>query len=99
MMHAFDELITLIKLTPTAGSGRPQETDRREVYADVYYASQTAQYNALAASARIDLQAKIYADDYDNHTHVITYDGERYKISSVSPADTPRILKLSLTRG
>jgi len=98
MLHAFTELLIMLKLAPATGRKDPEELDRREVYADVYSASQTAVFNAIAAGQRIDLLAKMYKDEYENFTHV-EHDGVRYKIAGVSPAEVPQMIKLTLVRG
>jgi Tfp pilus assembly protein PilX len=93
-----DTTIKLKTFSNPYGTQKPQEATSRTVYADVDYASITAQVNAKSVGMSVSHQVIMSRYDYEEETHA-EVDNKLYKIMSVGKAKNPDKIRILLSRG
>lgn len=89
--------LILFNITPGRGNTPSVESGMRPVWADVNMVGVVTQYNAQSAGKKVELSAVMWAKSYQNETHA-EYNGIKYKVDSVGPAENDMKIKLILTR-
>lgn len=94
----FNKRLTLLALAYPTGRGKPEETARADVWADVSEPGTVTKYEAMAVGVNISLTAVIWRREYTGYTHA-EYNGVLYKIVQTGAASNDLHIKLSLERG
>ena len=87
----------LINSSPGPGISMSQDTPKRKVWANVYLAGIRTQTSMLAVNKSVEYLAEVWERSYKGESHA-EYNGIKYKIESVLPAESPLMVKLALRR-